>query len=388
MKILKIFGIVVAVHAVFFVFLFAIPGCRSTTRQVSPSLSPEPIASSAPAPAPIGVASPNLPPAQPSVTAAVSNSELNPGVSSPTPPTDANGTPSIHFNRTSPTRPGTPVANALTAAPVADVTPAKTYTVGKGDSLSLVAKKNGITVSELIAANNLKKDAVLRLGQKLIIPSKTPSSVAGPNAPAASVPSTAAETVTYKVKQGDTLDKIAKNAGVSVTSIKSLNKLKNDKVTLGQELILPAGNNSAAALTASPGADTSTNPPSALKANNTATSASKYVVKQGESLGQIAKKNGVKLSDLAAANNISDPKKIHPGQELIIPGTKSKAAANATTPSNLPTPGPSTMPANSSPNSPVTSPSTTTPPADSSPISAPPDAAPPVIKVDEPPSKN
>jgi LysM repeat protein len=46
----------------------------------------------------------------------------------------------------------------------------------------------------------------------------------------------------------------------------------------------------------------------------------KHIVKAGETLGAIARKYQVKVGEIATANNISDPKKIHPGMELIIPG--------------------------------------------------------------------
>jgi LysM repeat protein len=45
------------------------------------------------------------------------------------------------------------------------------YTVQKGDTLTLIAKNNGVTVAELRKANNLSSDS-LKVGQKLVIPSK------------------------------------------------------------------------------------------------------------------------------------------------------------------------------------------------------------------------
>jgi LysM repeat protein len=56
-------------------------------------------------------------------------------------------------------------------------------------------------------------------------------------------------------------------------------------------------------------------------------------VKKNETLGSIAHAYGLKTSDLAVANSISDPKKIRPGQELIIPagGHASKSGKASTT---------------------------------------------------------
>jgi LysM repeat protein len=45
------------------------------------------------------------------------------------------------------------------------------YVVQKGDTLTSIAKNNGVTVSELRKANNLTSDS-LKVGQKLVLPSK------------------------------------------------------------------------------------------------------------------------------------------------------------------------------------------------------------------------
>jgi LysM repeat protein len=146
------------------------------------------------------------------------------------------------------------VASALAEQPVADVTPATTYTVARGDNLSAIAKKNRISKTDLAAANKLKPSSILHVGQKLIIPSKASSSssvAAAPAAPAAAQEPAAAE----------------KSAG----------------------------------------------------------EVQKHVVAPGETLSGIAHRYGIKQGDIAVANNITDPKRIQPGQELIIPA-KSAAA--------------------------------------------------------------
>lgn len=44
-----------------------------------------------------------------------------------------------------------------------------------------------------------------------------------------------------------------------------------------------------------------------------------YVIKSGDTLWKIAKTHGVSISQLAEINNLSDPNRLHIGQELIIP---------------------------------------------------------------------
>jgi LysM repeat protein len=63
-------------------------------------------------------------------------------------------------------------------------------------------------------------------------------------------------------------------------------------------------------------------------------------VKTGDTLGVIARHYRLKQGDIAVANNITDPRKIQPGQVLIIPNkgesASSKSAASATFPKSAP----------------------------------------------------
>ena len=156
MKILKIFGIVVGIHVFALVLIFANPGCSSSSKPV-----PAPVDTVAKAePAPL-ITVPNTPPGL--------------TVDAPPPPivfnADAAATPAASGGvRFTPTRPNTPAASTLLAEPVKDVTPMTTYTVKSGDSLWSIANKNKLSYQELALANNLKSNAALQPGQKLIIP--------------------------------------------------------------------------------------------------------------------------------------------------------------------------------------------------------------------------
>ena len=244
MKILKIFGVVVGIHVFALVLIFANPGCSSSTK---------------PAPAPTDT----LAKAEPAPTISVPNITVAAPPPAFNPDAPAAAAAGVRFT---PTRPNTPAASTLLAEPVTDVTPMTTYTVKSGDSLWSIANKHKLSYPDLAAANNLKSNAALQPGQKLIIPGKAPApgAAAGGTSPAPAAPAPAA----------------------------------------------PAK-------------------PSA--------SAMKHTVKSGETLGTIALNYGVRLRDLAIANNISDPLKLAAGKELIIPGWD---AANGKPPAKAPTKSP------------------------------------------------
>jgi LysM repeat protein len=355
MKILKIFGVVVAVHAAVFMFVFAIPGCRTTARQTPTPPAPE---TNAPAPT---VSYPGAAPAGANATPSSQTGDVS------APASDT--VPAVSFNspRYNPTRPGTPAAALLESSEVGGVTPASTYKVASNDSLWKIAKKFGIGVEDLAKANNLRPNSPLKVGQKLIVPGKK----AG-NGPAG--------TRTYTVRAGDSLGTIARKNGTTMSDIRSLNPgIKGDTVRPGQELVLPASGKSAAAAASAPVA------PAAPSMNGPAPAGSvEHIVKSGESLAQIAKKYGVPQKEIAKENNLADPKNLRAGQKLIIPGMKTPSASPAipavTVAPSEPAPVAPvvTAPSNDAPVAPATSPEVnpvTAPASDTPP--------PPVVKVDE-----
>jgi LysM repeat protein len=236
MKIIRIFGVVVGIHLFALMLIFANPGCSSTSKP-----APQPTETVAPAPSAPVVTVPLGGPSEPSTLSAA------PITFDPT-------APAVSGVRYSPTRPGTPAASAIVAAPVADVTPATTYVVGKGDSLWEIAKKKKISVGDITAANNLKPNAKLLPGQKLIIPGKAPAAgVAAAEIPAstpAAKPAVVAapaatakgsgESISHTVKMGESLGTIARKYGVRQGDIAVANNITDpQKITAGQILSIP-----------------------------------------------------------------------------------------------------------------------------------------------------
>jgi membrane-bound lytic murein transglycosylase D len=104
----------------------------------------------------------------------------------------------------------------------------------------------------------------------------------------------------YVVKQGDYLGKIAQQNGVPINDIRKWNKLKNDKLTIGKKLVL------------------------FLKDDFKTTAQKKtenpvYIVKQGDTLWDIANKyEGISVSELMRHNNLNS-NQLKPGEKILLP---------------------------------------------------------------------
>ncbi|MDQ5979750.1 MAG: hypothetical protein QG602_2725 [Verrucomicrobiota bacterium] len=229
MNILKIFGAVVAVHLLAFIFIFASPGCSSgprnmptpdATTPVGPTVAPVAYNSAAPEPVDLGTA---------------------PAVSYP---------PASPLGHAAPTRPGSAAAVAVTPPkPSENVAPVSTYTVERGDSLWSISKKHGLTVAELAKTNNLSAGTALQPGRKLIIPGK-PGAAKEPVAAASmSLPSektavtprpSGGEALKHTVAVGEPLGVIARKYGVRVADIVEANNITDpSKIRAGQTLVIP-----------------------------------------------------------------------------------------------------------------------------------------------------
>lgn len=110
--------------------------------------------------------------------------------------------------------------------PNMDLVVSGSYVVKRGDSLSEIAQRHGVSTQELRARNNLKND-VIRIGQKLNISGVELANVSAPP-------------VEHKIVRGETLSGIAERYRVSLSSLRAANNLRNDVIMVGQVLKIPA----------------------------------------------------------------------------------------------------------------------------------------------------
>ena len=98
------------------------------------------------------------------------------------------------------------------------------YTVTRGDTLSAIARRYGVTVSEIVKLNNIQNPNLIYVGQRLYIPGSSNSS---------------SNIIEYTVKKGDTLSGIARKYGTTVNRLVVLNNIKNPNlIFIGQRIII------------------------------------------------------------------------------------------------------------------------------------------------------
>lgn len=201
----------------------------------------------------------------------------------------------------------TVMISPVRAAPSAATT---TYIVQPGDTLTRIAARYGLSVSQLAATNGLHRNSWVYAGQRLTIPGAPQSPAPAPSG------------TEYVVRPGDTLVSIAARYGVGVSELATLNGLYwNSWLYVGQRLTIP-GRQTA------PAPDPAPQPP--------ASGGQYYIVKRGNTLFSIARWHGTTVSALRAANGLTS-NTIYVGQRLRIPG----GSANPTpAPTPQPTPNP------------------------------------------------
>lgn len=178
------------------------------------------------------------------------------------------------------------------------------YTVRKGDTLSGIAHRYGVSVRALRKVNKVEATR-LRPGTKIVIPVK--DGAAAKKAGAGNSASNTQERTVYRnddlkpvrqsasdlyhtVKKGDTLSSIASKYSVSIADLKNLNGLRTSKLKRGQRLLIRM---------AGPGT---------------------YIVRRGDSLRKIARRFNIDPDDLMEINEMETPV-VWEGQKIYLQET-------------------------------------------------------------------
>jgi len=173
------------------------------------------------------------------------------------------------------------------------------YTVRSGDSLSVIARKNKVSLNHLKKCNPTARDGKIYPKQKLKLNCNT-NTYAEQKVISSNKTNTPTNNNNYTVRRGDNLHSIAKRNNTTVDKIKICNNLNNNIIYPGQSLNLNC---------------------SSSRNNNSFIT---YTVRSGENLTSIAQKHNISVAEILEINNIKNANNISSGTRLKIKANNSQ----------------------------------------------------------------
>jgi membrane-bound lytic murein transglycosylase D len=183
------------------------------------------------------------------------------------------------------------------------------HKIRKGETVSTISRKYGVSQYAVFEANNLSRRSKIYAGKSLIIPVPNDRDYTR-----RTKREYTAKGDIYVVRSGDTVWDIARAFGTSTGKIRRLNKLdRKSRIYVGQKLRISdeKGTVSGSKSYAQSGSSTSS------KGSGT------YKVKRGDTLWEIATRYGTTTSAIKRENGLGRSSRIYPGQKLRIPGLSS-----------------------------------------------------------------
>jgi N-acetylmuramoyl-L-alanine amidase len=219
------------------------------------------------------------------------------------------------------------LAATSATAKVATLPAPASYTVVKGDTVSGIAGRYGLSTTSVLSRNGLTATSTIYPGQVLKLTSASTPAVAA--TPIATAPAAPASPTSYVIAKGDTVSRIAARHGVSTQAVLTANGLVSTSIIYpGQKLAIPG----AAVLNTVPVSNVTPTPVTTNPVTTTPKPVSgSYVIQSGDNLSKIAAKFGVTLQAVLDANGLTRTSIIYTGRSLVIPGVATTTATAGVT---------------------------------------------------------
>jgi len=183
----------------------------------------------------------------------------------------------------------------------------QTYSAKRGEPQESIARKFGISLSQLRDVNDLPSKSKLRNPRVLLVPTNPSASGSATltlddTTTISSTDDAAAAKTRHVVKNGESIASIARQHGMSTRQLLALNRLGHSRLKRGQVLTVQAY--------------VSKKPDTRHKVAKTS-GKTRYLVRRGETLASIARKFKVAADDIQRWNKLNSDR-IIPGHKLTI----------------------------------------------------------------------
>ncbi len=178
------------------------------------------------------------------------------------------------------------------------------HKIKKGETVSTIARKYGVSQYAIFSANNLSRRSKIYAGKSLVVPVPNDKSYSSSRKRNYGL-----EGNVYNVRSGDNVWEIARAFGTTPEKVRRLNKLDSkSRIYVGQKLVITDSKNQKSFASTNASVDKTGN----------------YKVRRGDSLWEIAKKFNTSVSALRKLNGLGRRSYIYPGQKLKVPGMVSQ----------------------------------------------------------------
>jgi len=180
------------------------------------------------------------------------------------------------------------------------------HRVRRGETLSKLSRQYGVSVRAIQDTNRMGRSTMIRVGRTLVIPTVATRDYPRASAVAAA-DSIEGEVLTYRIRRGDTLSRIARRYGTNSKSIAAASGIRvHSTLSIGQRLKVV------------PGVRSSSEAARIARGGKAGSGSQTYVVRRGDSLWKIAQRSRTTVARLCSLNGISSKAVLRPGTRLRI----------------------------------------------------------------------
>lgn len=216
-----------------------------------------------------------------------------------------------------------------------------TYTVEPKDTLIGISEKTGISIDNIKKINPNVDWSNLQIGEKIVLKEPKQSEPVSQNTTVAVTTNEQDNNyIKYTVGAGDTLYSIAKAFSTKISTLRKINSLSSNSLSVGQTLLVPPkiiGTNKQPSVLKKTVSDQTQNQPTKNSSENQIVTNNydenkdyslyldHYIVQKGDTLYTIAKRFDTSVDDIVSLNNLPS-NEINLGETLLIPKNNTNLA--------------------------------------------------------------